>query len=116
MLSIMAHQELFQQSTEEGEEEEDEDREDLVVKHGLLSTRRLKVEEKVLSLVYHTAEESCTVLFDGSVGVYQNGVCRRRVMETLGCQKLLYAHQHDMFVGVAKTSLKVQFQFHYVII
>ena len=86
---------------------EDEEDEKLVVRHGLLSMRRVKVDEKILSVVFQPADETCTVLYGNSVGCYNRGVCTRLVAEITGCRKLLYLHIHNLFVGVTDSSLKV---------
>lgn len=93
----------FQQAAEEDEEES----EDVVLKQGLLSTGRVKVVDKILSVVYETGEEACMVLFSSSVGHYQRGVCKQTTQADLGCHTLLYAKNQDVYVGVAKSSLKV---------
>ena len=94
------------QQTAEGEDDEEDEK--LVVRHGLLSTRRVKVDEKILSVVFQPADETCIVLCGNSVGCYNRGVCTRLVTEVKGCRKLLYLHFHNIFVGVGDSSLKVQ--------
>ena len=88
-------------------EEDEEGSESLVLKQGLLSGSRVRVEEKILSVVYQSAEEVCTVLHSCSVGRYQRGACKQLVAADLVCHTLLYARNQDVYVGVSDYSLKV---------
>ena len=88
-------------------EEDEEGSEGMALKQGLLSASRVRVEEKILSLVYQSAEDTCIVLHSSSVGQYQRGTCKQLLKTDLTCRSLLYASSHDVFVGVSEFSLKV---------
>lgn len=78
---------------------------DLVLKQGLLSLFKHKIEGRVLSIVYQSRDEICTVLSSCGVYTFENEQHNSSFSDVDNFQWLLYSDQFNLLVGVKMDSI-----------